>query len=213
MGLVVDDDIQKTVDNVLRAIGARKDSFPRSINEVLKGLGAVVKPFNFSGVQQQMIDHKTDLDEKASLKERFERAPILAAVKKNTETNAPEIFYRQSTSAESIRFAVAHEIGHLVLHAEHINQGHLLLCSWKIDERPLTVEDYATQTQEEEAEAFAMELLVPESSFWENYIAIKKSTKDEYEFLDKMVNKYGVTFKQMEIRIDELFKREKAKTT
>lgn len=87
------------------------------------------------------------------------------------------------------RFSIAHEIGHLILHANNayltvekgIEDKHLFR---RMDETPPAV-------IEREANQFAAELLMPEDWIREDFVALYN--KDEKDIVGKLAEKYDVS--------------------
>lgn len=90
------------------------------------------------------------------------------------------------------RFVVSHELGHLELHEEGENQ--IELCQ----EGDIS-EVYDTGT-EQEANAFAVELLMPEQ-LWEKRVAVKKPSLD---VIAKLADEFEVSFTAATLRFAKL---------
>jgi len=193
--------IPASVDKLLIAAKLRKDDIPRNINAILDALEIVAVPYNFKKIESMGLKRVDG--------SKIERGSISAAVVQKNDI--PTILYRQSTSVESIRFAVAHELGHIILHTKAVQDDVLFLQTRSHadvikDVMPNDKKNIVTATKEQEkqAEDFANELTMPESSFYINYEQANQDAFDDLDLMEKLVKKYRVTYMLMEQRINNL---------
>jgi len=108
------------------------------------------------------------------------------------------IYVNRDDSTNRQIFTIAHELGHLFLHNDKIEQG---IISYRHAE--LYAGYSAEQKKEEEnANHFAAEMLMPKKIFTEFYIRNSDLEKDK--LVTKMANLFGVSENSIKIRISYL---------
>jgi len=184
-------DIRATVNAVLEHVGVAADEIPRDLDKVLRGLGLIARRKDFTKFEQ-MLGVEADSIQGA-------------VVAKN---DLPLLLYRPSVSRSAIRNFTSHELGHSILHADHIQNGRLTIKSKTNDSQ-----DDDNRQMEDEADEFADELLMPEERLKKD-ISLKAFSEDEDERADEYVRlaqMYVVPYSSMKKRaiklVDEQIKK------
>jgi len=115
-------------------------------------------------------------------------APIIGVNKRHPET-------RQ-------RFTIAHELGHLMLHAPKDSDSSFVDKSFFIVNRDEN-SALGIETREVEANFFAAEILMPAESLYQDITAIPHTLKTE-EIYTRLAEKYGVSNEAMRFRLSNL---------
>ena len=110
---------------------------PIDISLLLKKIGILEIPFDFSEIEEIM---------------HYEKGDVLGAIYAKKDTLS--IFYRSSDTLNRKRFTLAHEIAHCCLDADELEKQHIELRSSQTANTP----------KEYKANIFAGELLIPELS-------------------------------------------------
>jgi Zn-dependent peptidase ImmA (M78 family) len=111
----------------------------------------------------------------------------------SVNTNKREPIYRQ-------RFTMAHELGHILLHDDQ---------EMSVDVKPITLlrnneSSSGTSWREVEANMFAANLLMPESSIRLEYDRLNSFLIDEDIILERLAKTFGVSNHAMSIRLSTL---------
>lgn len=115
-------------------------------------------------------------------------------IKKDSST----IGYNKANPAKRIRFTLAHELGHFMLHSDDVPLF--------IDKTERFNRDGNSSTgeimREREANAFAAALLMPEKLVREQVETLK--TADDNNYIKELASKFGVSNQAMTIRLTNL---------
>lgn len=112
----------------------QKNSIPVDLDAIVKYLKIKYIPTDFSDIEKK------------------EQKKVYGLVLlNNTEIG---IFYREGDSIEQKRYVISHEIGHCCLHDEKLSNGYI----------EFLADDGENKEEEEYADVFAMNLLMPEES-------------------------------------------------
>jgi len=112
-----------------------------------------------------------------SVKTAIFKEDVVGLLDYGTENQGAQIFISETDNEKKRNFTIAHEIGHLLLH--HVNSGRL-----KIDRHDMQA--FAQKSvDEEEADYFAAELLVPQTKLKE---IIFKARMLEWDLINYSTN-------------------------
>jgi Zn-dependent peptidase ImmA (M78 family) len=118
------------------------------------------------------------------------------------ENGKGSIGYNPKDSYVRRRFTVAHELGHYVLHS---NSNHLFVDNFfLIKFRANNIYTKDEYWQEQEANAFAAALLMPEEFVNKELIDKNISNIDEGDFIEKLARKFEVSIPAMSFRLANL---------
>ena len=124
----------KTPEMLLTQYACDNFKPPVDLESIIKSIGISVKKKDFSTIED---------------KNNVPHGKILGAVISYEETL--NIFYNANAKYNEMRFIVAHELAHCCLHSDTLRISHV----------ELRVNSTAVDEHEKEADAFAMELLIP----------------------------------------------------
>lgn len=180
----------KTADELLAGAGLI-GTFPIDINALLKHwkINKIARTFD-------------DLEQDSAIKKVVEnRGDILGLVL--TDSDTLNAYYRSTDSLNRKRFTLAHEIAHCSLHSNEIKNGYI---EYRTNQDlTYTNEDSYKELpifmqREVDANIFAGELLIPESSLC---IVLNKL---KYPYLTELANIFNVSKEVMKARLDYLKK-------
>ncbi len=120
------------------------------------------------------------------------------AIKKDANTNKVTIYVNKASAPNRQLFTIAHELGHFFLHKETLDQG---IVSYRHAEH---YKGYSKdqKLQEQDANNFAAELLMPEKIFREYYNQNSNLKIDE--LVKKMADFFGVSEDAIKVRMSYL---------
>ena len=121
-------------------------------------------------------------------------------IKQKSNTEIPVIAYNKNDSEHRIRFTIAHEIGHFILHTNN----KIFVDSSRIYFRN-QVSSKATDIKEIQANKFASELLVPKKFLLRDLEALTSKGINSLKLIIKILsNKYNVSEESMSIRLGKI---------
>lgn len=131
----------KSAEDLLQDYGVSLNP-PIDLPKLLSKIGVSTLGIDFSSIEELV---------------KYDSGRIISATVSNGDNLT--IFYRKDDTKNRQRFAIAHELAHCCLHSENLKQNHVELRECKENNDP----------KEFEANVFAGELLMPESTLKEMY--------------------------------------------
>jgi len=191
--------IVASVNALLTEATIDRTSVPRNIMDISANLKLPVQTYNF-----------TEIEKRLDVEEDY----VLAGISALSDKITPVIMCRISSADAVLNFALAHELGHAVIHAQELMEGAFFLQIRNGHEVPVpitqqlpngTIAAYGTAEQEVLAEMFAKELTMPEDILKNDYSDLGgKFDECANEIFIELLDKYNVTFRQLKFRLREL---------